>query len=53
LNETGVYKVALPTYTATGGDGFTMIRDNLITHHIPGKEQAILLVSMYICICTG
>jgi len=36
LNDTAVYKVSIPTYAATGGDGFSVIKDNKIDHHVSG-----------------
>ncbi len=37
-NET-VYKIAIPSYIATGGDGFTIFRENAITHHLQGLTK--------------
>lgn len=36
LNDAEIYKVAIPTLTAGGGDGYHMIKDNLIAHHLSG-----------------
>lgn len=37
IEDEAVYKLALPTYTATGGDGYKMIQNNLINYHRSGK----------------
>lgn len=44
LNDTQVYKVAVPTYIATGGDGFTILRDRAIVHHLSGILDSDMLV---------
>jgi 5'-nucleotidase len=36
LNDSEIYKLAIPTYTATGGDGYKVIQDNIIAHHLSG-----------------
>ena len=36
LNNTEVYKVAVPTYLAVGGDGYDVIKNNKINHHLSG-----------------
>ncbi len=36
LDNKQVYKVAVPTYIATGGDGFVILRDKAIAHHLSG-----------------
>jgi 2',3'-cyclic-nucleotide 2'-phosphodiesterase (5'-nucleotidase family) len=37
LDDNAVYKVAVPTYVATGGDGFAIIKKNRLAHHLSGK----------------
>lgn len=53
LNLTQIYKVAVPTYIATGGDGFVILRDKAIAHHLSGmKFQTRSQISLfYVCTC--
>ncbi|CAL8073312.1 unnamed protein product [Orchesella dallaii] len=44
LNDTEIYKVAVPTYIATGGDGFTILRDRAVAHHLSGILDSDMLV---------
>ncbi|ODN02906.1 Snake venom 5'-nucleotidase [Orchesella cincta] len=44
LNETLVYKIAIPTYMATGGDGFTIFRDRAIAHHLSEMLDSDMLI---------
>lgn len=37
LNLTEVYKIILPTFIATGGDGFVVLRDKAISYDRTGK----------------
>jgi len=41
MEDETVYKVALLTYTATGGDGYTMIQNNRINYHISGNASSV------------
>lgn len=36
LNMTEIYKIAVPTYIATGGDGFVILRDRAKSHRLSG-----------------
>lgn len=36
VEDDEVYKVAMPAFLANGGDGYTVIRDNKINHHLTG-----------------
>lgn len=40
-----VYKVILPSYLVNGGDGFQMIKDELLKHD-SGKHQHLFLSSV-------
>nr|XP_003474789.1 LOW QUALITY PROTEIN: 5'-nucleotidase [Cavia porcellus] len=46
LQMDGIYKVILPSYLANGGDGFQMIKDELLKHD--SGDQDINVVSQYI-----
>ncbi|EHB05044.1 5'-nucleotidase [Heterocephalus glaber] len=46
LKMDGIYKVTLPSYLASGGDGFQMIKDELLKHD--SGDQDINVVSQYI-----
>ncbi|XP_004605694.1 5'-nucleotidase [Sorex araneus] len=46
LREDGVYKVVLPSFLANGGDGFQMLRDDVLKHD--SGDQDISVVSEYI-----
>lgn len=41
INATGIYKVAVPTFIARGGDGYKVIKENIKTYHISGKHTFI------------
>lgn len=36
VKEDEVYQVAMPSYLANGGDGYEVIRDNKVEHHLTG-----------------
>lgn len=36
LDDDTIYKVAVPSYIATGGDGFAIIKENALSHHLQG-----------------
>ena len=36
LQQSESYEIAMPTFLANGGDGFAVIRDNKIQHHLTG-----------------
>lgn len=46
VQDQTVYKVVLPSYLVTGGDGFSMIRDELLKHN--SGDLDISVVSSYI-----
>lgn len=34
LNEDAVYQIAVNSFMVTGGDGYTVIQDNLLSHRV-------------------
>lgn len=37
IQEDSVYRIAMPSFVAKGGDGFAVVKDNKINHHLTGK----------------
>lgn len=37
IEDERVYKVAVPSYVATGGDGFQVVKRNALAHHLQGN----------------
>lgn len=51
VNDDAVYKIAMPSFIANGGDGYEVIRDNKIQHHLTGMlyEKAQDMMSLVFC----
>ena len=53
LEDDQIYKVLLSSFLVRGGDGYTVIRDNIIQHDLLGKHivsaglAGALVVTMY------
>jgi 5'-nucleotidase len=39
LEDEKVYQIVAPTYLIEGGDGYDMIKPNLVSRHINGKKS--------------
>ncbi|XP_021964441.1 snake venom 5'-nucleotidase [Folsomia candida] len=44
LDDDTIYKVAVPSYIATGGDGFAIIKENALSHHLQGILDSDMIV---------
>ncbi|XP_050733908.1 snake venom 5'-nucleotidase-like [Eriocheir sinensis] len=45
VKDDEVYRVAMPSFLANGGDGYTVIRDNKINHHLTGLLDSDVYVN--------
>lgn len=44
LDETQIYKIIMPSFIANGGDGYAIIREKKIRHHIIGDLDSEVLI---------
>ncbi|XP_046374001.2 snake venom 5'-nucleotidase-like [Haliotis rufescens] len=44
LEDTEVYKIIMPSFTANGGDGYDVINKNKIKHHLLGDVDSYVLL---------
>lgn len=45
VKDDEVYRVAMPSFLANGGDGYTVVRDNKINHHLTGLLDSDVYVN--------
>ena len=49
VQDEEIYKVAMPSFIANGGDGYAVVRDQKVQHHLTGEESLLNIYNTLFC----